>query len=57
MTVEQLMEFLQTLPKDTVIVNEYYNTLYEETEYREVGFEYKQNIDNEGNVIKKLIVK
>lgn len=53
MTVEMLIEFLQTLPKDTKIIK--YVGERDRT-YREVDFQYVQIIDKDGKVEKTLKV-
>lgn len=54
MTVETLIEFLQTLPKDTKVVT-YSND--RDCAYREVDFQFIQNIDKNGKIEKSLKVK
>ena len=53
MTVEKLIEFLQTLPKDTKVVKLKPN----DTTYREVAFNYFQAINADGSITKRLEVK
>lgn len=53
MTVEKLIEFLQTLPKDTKVVK----LTPGNTTYREVAFNYFQAINTDGTVAKRLEVK
>ena len=54
MTVEKLIEFLHTIPKDTKVVkpsNEQNRT------YREVAFDYFQAINADGSIAKRLEVR
>ena len=53
MTVETLIEFLQTLPKDTKVVT-YCND--RDCSYREVNFQFSQTIDKNGRIEKTLKV-
>ena len=53
MTVETLIEFLQTLPKDTKVVT-YCND--RDYSYREVDFQFNQTIDKNGRIVKILKV-
>lgn len=53
MTVETLIEFLQTLPKDTKVVK--YVGERDRT-YREVDFQFVQIIDKDGKIDKTLKV-
>lgn len=54
MTVETLIEFLDTLPKDTKVVK-YCND--RDCTYREVDFQFIQSINKDGKIEKSLIVK
>lgn len=54
MTVETLIEFLQTLPKDTKVVTESHDRNYV---YREVDFQFIQTINKDGKIEKTLKVK
>ncbi len=54
MTVETLIEFLQTLPKDTKVVI-YCND--KNCTYREVDFQFIQTIKKDGKIEKILQVK
>ena len=54
MTIETLIEFLQTLPKDTKIVK-YCGE--RDRAYREVDFQFIQTINKDGKIEKSLIVK
>jgi hypothetical protein len=53
MTVETLIEFLQTLPKDTKVVK-YCND--RDCAYREVDFQFIQTINKDGKIEKSLKV-
>ena len=53
MTVEKLIEFLQTLPKDTKVVKLIPNSC----SYREVAFDYFQAINADGSIAKRLEVR
>ena len=54
MTVETLIEFLQTLPKDTKVI-----TFDNDRNYtcREVDFKFTQTINKDGKIEKTLEVK
>ena len=52
MTVEKLIEFLQTLPKDAKVVK----LIPGNTKYREVAFNYFQAINVDGSTAKRLEV-
>lgn len=54
MTVEMLIEFLQTLPKDTKIIK-YVGE--RDCSYREADFQFVQTIDTNGKIEKSLRVK
>lgn len=54
MTVGTLIEFLESLPKDTKIVT-YCND--RDCSYREVDFQFIQTIDKNGKIEKSLKVK
>jgi hypothetical protein len=54
MTVETLIEFLQTLPKDTKVVTETYDR---DCSYREVDFKFIQIINKDGKIEKTLEVQ
>jgi hypothetical protein len=54
MTVETLIEFLQTLPKDTKVVTESHDR---NCVYREVDFQFIQTISKDGKIEKTLKVK
>ena len=54
MTVGTLIEFLESLPKDTKIVT-YCND--RDCSYREVDFQFIQTIDKNGKIEKTLKVK
>lgn len=54
MTVETLIEFLQTLPKDTKVVTDCYDRDYS---YREVDFKFTQTINKDGKIEKTLEVE
>lgn len=54
MTVGTLIEFLESLPKDTKVVT-YSND--RDCSYREVDFQFIQTIDKNGKIEKSLKVK
>ena len=54
MTVEKLIEFLETLPKDTEVVTQSANR---DGSYREVPFDYIQEIRADGSMVKRLEVR
>ena len=54
MTVEKLIEFLQTLPTDTKVVK---LSNDKNCIYREVAFNYTQVINADGTIAKRLEVK
>ena len=54
MTVEKLIELLKTLPKDTKVVIQ---TAKRDGSYREVPFDYIQEIRADGSVVKRLEVR
>lgn len=54
MTVETLIEFLQTLPKDTKVVTDSHDR---NCSYREVDFKFIQTIKKDGTIEKTLIVQ
>ena len=54
MTVEILIEFLKTLPKETKVVT-YCND--KNCSYREVDFQFVQTINKDGKIEKTLKVK
>lgn len=54
MTVGTLIEFLESLPKDTKVVT-YCND--RDCSYREVDFQFIQTIDKNGKIEKSLKVK
>lgn len=54
MTVGTLIEFLESLPKDTKVVT-YCND--KNCSYREVDFQFIQTIDKNGKIEKSLKVK
>ena len=55
MTVETLIKFLETLPKDTKVV-QYDSSRDRTSSYREVDFQFIQTINREGKVEKSLKV-
>lgn len=56
MTVEALIKFLETLPKDTKVV-QYDSGRDRDSAYREVDFQFIQTIDKNGKIEKSLKVK
>ena len=54
MTVETLIKFLETLPKDTKVVQ---CDGGRDNSYREVDFQFIQTIDKNGKIEKSLKVK
>lgn len=54
MTVEKLIEFLETLPKDTKVVTHSANR---DGSYREVTFHYLHAINADGSTAKRLEVR
>lgn len=55
MTIETLIEFLQTLPKDTKVVT--YSNDNRNCAYREVDFQFIQTINKDGKIEKTLKVQ
>lgn len=53
MTVEKLIEFLQTIPKDAIVVKLIPGT----SKYREVAFDYFQTINANGSIAKRVEVR
>ena len=53
MTVEKLIEFLQTLPKDAIVVKLIPGTC----KYKEVAFDYFQTINANGSIAKRVEVR
>ena len=53
MTVENLIEFLQTLPQDAIVVKLIPGTC----KYREVAFDYFQTINADGSITKRVEVR
>ena len=54
MTVEKLIEFLETLPKDTEVVTQ---SAKRDGSYRDVTFHYLHAINADGSTAKRLEVR